>query len=67
MKNIHILPTDKPSKKGDVVVWNGLKIWNGIGEPKTDYTSKHIEHCHNIAMESLVKESKQESGKKNKI
>jgi hypothetical protein len=33
MKNIHILPTDKPSKKGDVVVWNGLKIWDGIGEP----------------------------------
>jgi hypothetical protein len=33
MKNIHILPTDKPSKKGDIVVWNGLKIWNGIGEP----------------------------------
>jgi hypothetical protein len=33
MKNIHILPTDKPSKKGDIVVWNGLKIWDGIGKP----------------------------------
>jgi hypothetical protein len=32
-KNIHILPTDKPSKKGDIVVWNGLKIWDGIGKP----------------------------------
>jgi hypothetical protein len=33
MKNIHVLPTDKPSKKGDIVVWNGLKIWDGIGKP----------------------------------
>jgi hypothetical protein len=33
MKNIHLLPTDKPSKKGDIVVWNGLKIWDGIGKP----------------------------------
>jgi hypothetical protein len=32
-KNIYTLPTDKPSKKGDIVVWNGLKIWNGIGKP----------------------------------
>jgi hypothetical protein len=31
MKNIHILPTNKPSKKGDVVIWNGLKIWDGVG------------------------------------
>ncbi len=27
---------------------------------KQDYTSRHIEHCHNIAMESLIKEPKQE-------
>jgi hypothetical protein len=29
-------------------------------EPKTDYTSKHIEYCHNIAMESLQKELEQD-------
>ena len=31
MKNIHVLPTDKLSKKGDLVVWNGYKIWDGVG------------------------------------
>ena len=33
MENIRVLPTEKPSKKGDIIIWNGLKIWNGIGEP----------------------------------
>ena len=33
IKNIYLIPIDKPSKKGDIVVWTGLKIWDGIGEP----------------------------------
>ena len=31
MKNLYMLPNSQQSKKGDIVVWNGLKIWDGIG------------------------------------
>jgi hypothetical protein len=64
MKNIHILPTDKPSKKGDIVVWNGLKIWNGIGEPphhnQNIYITndEEIKDCYYLVANSVQHTSK---------
>ena len=50
MKNIHILPTDKPSKKGDIVIWNGLKIWDGIGKPPHHNRNIYITNDEEIKM-----------------